>query len=158
MEVIYIVTLKAIDLAIVTQIVNALKDTTYKDVKFASTDILEEITRPSFYIDFSNNKTNLMLANARERNLKLRLFYFCENIKNSKIELMEIQDLLSDIFISCLKIDEENYAHIHECDFDINKKDGYLTLNTELYILEQLEEEGTELLEELNIKVENKIV
>ncbi|MBU3145727.1 DUF6838 family protein [Clostridium sp. CF012] len=151
-----IVTLKTINFAIVTQITNALKDTAYKDVKFASTDIVEKITRPSFYIDFQNNKTNLMLANARERNLELRLFYFCKNIKNSKIELMDMQDLLSAIFISHLKIDEETYIHIHECDFDINKKDGYLILKiAELYLLEQLEEEGTEMLEvlEVNTKI-----
>ena len=106
---------------------------------FATTDIVEDITRPSFYIDFTNNKTNLMLSNAKERNVELQLFYFTQNREKPKLELLEIQDLLSNIFISHLKIIDD-YIHISECYFDINKKDGYLTLNLELYSLEDIQD------------------
>lgn len=151
--VIIIVTLKDINLAIVTQVTEALGATIYKDVKFSSTDIVEEIIRPCFYIDFLKNKTNLMLQNAKERNLELQLFYFAKNRTKSKIEVLEMQDLLSEIFITSLKVTEDFYISVHGCEFDVNKKDGYLILNLDLYVLEELEEEGTELLEELESKI-----
>ncbi|MCB2310655.1 hypothetical protein LGL55_05900 [Clostridium tagluense] len=152
-----IVTLIDINRAIVDNITLALANTEFKDVEFASTDIVEEITRPSFYVDILKNKTNLMLQNARERNLELQLFYFAKNRYKSKLEVLEMQDLLSDIFISSLKVTEDFYIHIHGCEFDINKKDGYLILNLELYVLEDITEfmhkdENQEWMEEMDIE------
>jgi len=137
----------------VSQVTEGLKDTLYNTVTFSSTDIVEKITRPCFYVDFSNNKTNLMLKHSKERSVKLELFYFAQKKNNAKIEVLEMQDLLSDIFTTSLKITEDYYISIHSCDFETNKKDGYLILSLDLNTLETLDEEGTEQLEELDTNI-----
>ena len=144
-----IITLKDINIAIVKQVTAGLVDTKYSTTVFSSTDIVEEIIRPCFYFDILHNKTNLMLQHAEERSLELQLFYFTTTRTGAKIEVFEMEDLLSEIFKDNLKITDDYFVSIHGCDFDTNKTDGYLILNIELDTFEELEDEGIEMLEEL---------
>lgn len=149
--------LKDINKAVVIQVTEALKDTVFKDVKFSSTDITENITRPSFYIDFQNNKTGLMNAFNKERNIELKLFYFAKTRENNKLELMDIQEQLENIFIKYIKVNEDFYIPITNILFDVAKDQGCLVATIELYTLELLPEDNTsgsgEMLEELEIKI-----
>ena len=152
--------LKDINKAIVLSVANALKGTSYKNVPFSSVSISENISRPSFYLDFRKNKTNKMLENAKERRLKISLFYFAKNRDNSKIELLEIQDNLEKIFLKALKIGEDVSLPIMECDFDINIKDAYLTLEFDIYTVEEITDEinsdNAEMLEELTTNISKR--
>ena len=87
-----IVTLVDIHNAIIDNITLALADTEFRidtefiptgknkpnGVIFSSTSIVENIIRPSFYIDFENNRTNKSNYNLKERNLIVKLFYFAK--------------------------------------------------------------------------------
>nr|DAJ91736.1 MAG TPA: tail completion protein [Caudoviricetes sp.] len=146
-----IVTLKEINKAIVTQVKEGLKDTTYKDIPFVSTDVREKVIRPSFYVDFTENRTGLLNAEANQRNFDVRLFYFAQNHEQSKIELLEIQDLLSLIFERSIKIDDDYHIATNEIEFDSRGEEGLLIATlTELYAMSVKEQTGEEL-EELEM-------
>ncbi|HID0883066.1 phage tail terminator family protein [Clostridium botulinum] len=137
--------------AIVQQVKEGLENTAYKDIQFSSTDIREKITRPSFYVDFTENKTSLLNGEAEQRNFDVRLFYFAQNREQNKIEMLEIQDLLSLIFQTGIKVSENYYISVFECEFDSRGEEGLLIATlTELYAMSVKEQTG-EKLEELEI-------
>ncbi|ENK1244722.1 hypothetical protein AB2063_002935 [Clostridium botulinum] len=133
------------------QVKEGLKDTNYKDIQFSSTDIREKIIRPSFYVDFAENRTSLLNAEANQRFFDIRLFYFAQNHGQSKIEVLEIQDLLSQIFEKSIKIDDDYHITINEIEFDSRGEEGLLIATlTELYAMSVKEQTGEDL-EELEI-------
>lgn len=134
-----IVTLIDIYKAIIDTVNLTLVDTDFVDTKFSSTSIVENITRPSLYLDFQNNKTNKANHDTKERNLKVELFYFATIRNNAKIELLKIQDILENAFLEEIKVSDTFYFPVSEVEFDVNKTDGYLTCNFELYSLENIE-------------------
>ena len=111
----------------------------YKDTGFASTDIKESITRPSFYIEFEDNKTGSFNSNSKERTTNIKIYYFPKDRIKYKLELMDIQDYLENIFLKYVKINDGFYVNVNELDFDI--VDGVLICSLELYILEDISEE-----------------
>ncbi|WP_460285706.1 phage tail terminator family protein [Clostridium botulinum] len=138
--------------AIVQQVKEGLKDTSYKDIQFSSTDIREKITRPSFYVDFQENKTSLLNGEAEQRNFDVRLFYFAKSREQNKIELLEIQDLLSEIFQTGIKVSDDYYISVLECEFDSRGEEGLLIASLmDLYSLSEKEQTG-EPLEELEME------
>ncbi|WP_338013575.1 phage tail terminator family protein [Clostridium botulinum] len=146
------VTLKEINKAIVQQVKEGLKNTAYKDIQFSSTDIREKITRPSFYVDFLENKTSMLNGEAEQRNFDVRLFYFVKNREANKIELLEMQDLLSLIFQNGIKVYDDYYIAVNECEFDSRGEEGLLiTTLSDLYSLSEKEQTG-EPLEELEME------
>ncbi|WP_460289615.1 phage tail terminator family protein [Clostridium sp. CTA-6] len=138
--------------AIVQQVKEGLKDTSYKDIQFSSTDIREKITRPSFYVDFAENRTGLLNGEAEQRNFDVRLFYFAKIQLTNKIELLEMQDLLSLIFQNGIKVYNDYYIAVNECEFDSRGEEGLLiTTLADLYSLSEKEQTG-EPLEELEME------
>ena len=133
-----------------------MADTEFVNTKFSSTSIVENITRPSLYLDFQNNKTNRFGFTLKERNLKVELFYFATIRDNAKIELLKIQDILENAFLEEIKVSDTFYFPVSEVEFDVNKTDGYLVCSFELYSLENIEfVDLSEYMETLEIK--NKI-
>ncbi|WP_338152114.1 phage tail terminator family protein [Clostridium botulinum] len=138
--------------AIVQQVKEGLKDTDYKDIPFVSTDVREKIIRPSFYLDFTENRTSLLNGEASQREFDVRLFYFAKNREANKIELLEIQDLLSEIFQTGIKVSDDYYISVFECEFDSRSEEGLLIASlTDLYSLSEMEQTG-EPLEELEME------
>jgi len=137
--VINIVTLIDIYKAIISTVNLALTDTVFSTTKFSSTSIVEDITRPSLYLDFSNNKTNRFNFYIKERSLQVELFYFATVRDNAKIELLTIQNILENAFLEEIKVSDTFYFPTSETEFYVNKTDGYLTCKIELYSLENIE-------------------
>ncbi|WP_369009934.1 phage tail terminator family protein [Clostridium botulinum] len=136
----------------VKQVTEGLKSTDYKDIPFVSTDIREKVIRPSFYVDFAENRTSLLNAEANQRLFDVRLFYFAKNRETSKIELLEIQDLLSLIFQTGIKVSDDYYISVFECEFDSRGEEGLLiTTLADLYTISEKEQTG-EPLEELEME------
>lgn len=151
------ISLKDINKAIVSQVKEGLKDTQFKEVGFATTDITEKISRPSFFIEFSNNKTGLFNAHLKERNLKTKIYYFAKNKIKPKLELMNMQEELEKIFLRKIKVNEDFYIPIVENEFETDKENGYLVLEMNLYTLEMIEDtEEVEFMEELNLNNKNR--
>ncbi|APH23881.1 hypothetical protein EXN00_16790 [Clostridium botulinum] len=102
-------------------------------------------------MDFTENKTSLLNGEAEQRNFDVRLFYFAQNREQNKIEMLEIQDLLSLIFQTGIKVSENYYISVFECEFDSRGEEGLLIATlTELYAMSVKEQTG-EKLEELEI-------
>ncbi|NEZ84453.1 hypothetical protein EXN54_20060 [Clostridium botulinum] len=93
----------------------------------------------------------MLNAEANQRLFDVRLFYFAKNRETSKIELLEMQDLLSLIFERSIKIDDDYYIATNEIEFDSRSEEGLLIATlTELYAMSVKEQTGEEL-EELEI-------
>jgi hypothetical protein len=133
------ITLKDINTAIVNQVTNGLANTAYNTLKFSSTDIKEQVTRPSFFLEFDSNKTGSFNANNKERTLSAKIYYFPSDVSKYKIENMEIQGYLEDIFLKYLVINDTFYININELDFSIIT--GILICTMELYTLEDISDE-----------------
>ncbi|GAA0735844.1 hypothetical protein GCM10008906_10080 [Clostridium oceanicum] len=94
-------------------------------------------------MELKNNKTSLLNGEAIQREFDIRLFYFAKSKDDSKFELMEMQDILSNIFKDAIKISEDYYIATFKCEFDVKQDEGFLTLMLrKLYCLEQKEEIG----------------
>ncbi|EKS4345787.1 hypothetical protein QB607_003824 [Clostridium botulinum] len=103
-------------------------------------------------MDFTENKTSLLNGEAEQRNFDVGLFYFAQNREQNKIEMLEIQDLLSLIFQTGIKVSEDYYISVFECEFDSRGEEGLLiTTLSDLYSLSEMEQTG-EPLEELEME------
>lgn len=137
-----IINLKNINKAIIDQVIEGLKDTQFKDVKFSTTDIREKIVRPCFYLEFNSNETGLINKFIKERTLETKLYYFCKDKEKPKIEIMEIQEQLENIFLRYVKVKDDFYMYVRDVSFYVNKNDGFLIMDLELYSLEMIEEDS----------------
>lgn len=136
---IQIVTLIDINKAIVNQITQGLINTPYNTVEFSSTDIKEEIIRPCFYVEFFRNKTGKYNADNKERKLTTKLYYFAKEQNKYKIELLEIQDLLDNIFLEGLKVNNNFIINLDgQLDFSVDKTNGFLICTFDLYTIEEI--------------------
>lgn len=133
------ISIKDINKAIVKKANIKLKNTEYEDVKFVSTDITEEIIRPSFYLDLGIKNKIGQVFQMKERNLELFLYYFCKDTGSKKTDLMTMQGYLEDILLGELIVNESFYFYIEDVDFETRNKDGYLIAKFELYSLEEIE-------------------
>lgn len=133
------ITLKDISNAIISQVANGLVNTPYSTVKFSSTDIKEKVERPSFFLEFDSNKTGLFNATNKERTLSAKIYYFAPDISEYKVENIEVQGYLEDIFLKYLSVNETFYIDITELDF--NSSGGVLVCTMELYTIEDISDE-----------------
>lgn len=93
----------------------------------------------------------MLNGEANQRDFDVRLFYFAKNRETSKIELLEMQDLLSLIFERSIKIDDDYYIATNGIEFDSRGEEGLLIATlTELYAMSVKEQTGEEL-EELEM-------
>ncbi|MHB9927882.1 hypothetical protein CF057_11635 [Clostridium botulinum] len=94
----------------------------------------------------------MLNGEAEQRNFDVRLFYFVKNREANKIELLEMQDLLSLIFQNGIKVYDDYYIAVNECEFDSRGEEGLLiTTLSDLYSLSEKEQTG-EPLEELEME------
>lgn len=68
-------------------------------MKFSTTDIKEKVVRPSLYIEFADNKTGAFNICNKERTLSTKIYYFPKDKYQFKIELLEMQSYLENIFL-----------------------------------------------------------
>ncbi|AOY76682.1 phage tail terminator family protein [Clostridium formicaceticum] len=104
-------------------IVNKIKSK-FEDIEVTSTDVAEGITRPSFFISFDNLKATDFMNEALDREITVRLYYFPRDKHKNKIELLNMQDDLNDLFLkdNTLKINQCTNAEIEELALDIVDK------------------------------------
>jgi hypothetical protein len=121
-------------------------------IMFASTDIRESITRPSFYAEFGNNRTGKFNKNNKERTVTVKLYYFASDPKKHKLENLEIQELLEEIFIDGL-VTDDFIIEILKLEFDTI--DSVLVCEMELYTIEDIRpnEDHIESMENIEVKI-----
>lgn len=92
-------------------------DTTSKDVS-------EGFDRPSFFISLDNVKANDFMREALDREITVRIYYFSSEIDNNRIELLNMQDKLNELFLedNLIRVNEYMNIEIDELEFNIIDK------------------------------------
>lgn len=99
--------------------------TKYPNVSYNSQrDITEGFDRPSFFIDLDNIKSSDFMRTARDHSNTVRIYYFSSTKDNNKIELLNLQDTLSELFIenNLITVNEDIKFEVEELEFSIVDK------------------------------------
>lgn len=124
-------------------------------VEFEPTDSKEGLIRPSFRTNIDNIKVSNFMNFAKDREMTVRIYYFSTNKDKYRLELLDIQDKLEDIFLTENTIVTESgfIIEIYECQFDV--VDGVLHFYFDIMLNEDIDrtdESQNELMEVLNYK------
>lgn len=128
----------------------------FPDIKIISSDVKEGITRPSFRIGLDNIKESNFMNESRDRKFIVRLYYFASTRDNNKIEILDIIDSLSEIFVQdkLIKVNDEFTIDLLE-DVDIDVIDSVLHFYIPIFLSEEIENteenQAAELMQELEI-------
>lgn len=97
--------------------------TKFPDAVF-STDVEKAITRPSFFIDFDNIKASDFMNEALDKNITVRIYYFSTIVNENKIELLDMQDDLVEMFLenNLITVNENIKFEIQELDLSVIDK------------------------------------
>lgn len=91
-----------------------------------STDIEKKITRPSFFIDFDNIKASDFMSEALDRDITVRIYYFSTTVDENKIELLNMEDNLIEMFLENNLINVDKYVNIEIQELDLKVVDKVL--------------------------------
>jgi hypothetical protein len=139
----------------VIKAINTQLNIDFPTVTISSTDIKEKIIRPSFYVDLEQNDSIQFNSMCQENTLTVRVYYFPTDPNNSRIDLLDTQEKLNNIFLKGLRVNDDFYIYFTSD----NKPEfvtvgGVLQLKLELYYLQQIADTNTyEMLEELNTNI-----
>jgi hypothetical protein len=129
-----VVTLKDIAKAINLNIINGFSITEYNNVEIESSNIKKGFKRPCFYVEFDNLKKGNFNSTVADRNLTVRIHYFpTDRIKN-KLELLEVQEVLENIFLKPLIVGVNFVITINELNSKV--ADGVLNTSFDLHTVE----------------------
>lgn len=143
-------TLKDVALAINNKLSDVLSD-----VPVQSKDISEGFKRPSLYVDFDNVTTSDYIGDKRERSIQVIIYFFPGDANKSKIEILDVQEVLENAFIDGFMIND-GFA-VYPFELNSVKVDGVLQFSFEIYTLESKYDETTDttkFMEELNLDIE----
>lgn len=104
-------------------IVDKLKSK-FAGVEITSNDVSEGFSRPSFFISFDNMKASDFMGEALDRELTIRIYYFSKDRDKNKIELLNMQDELNELFLqdNIVQVDANTKIEIEELEFDVVDK------------------------------------
>lgn len=125
----------------------------FPQINIQSTDIKEGFEQPSFYVELDNFKTNLLNKWHKKYKVSIRIYYFPKDTYKNQIELLEMQEILSDLFLKGIWVENTSFfIYKTEDDLDFTVTDGVLQLQFYLNYVQTIEEEDTtELMEELDV-------
>ncbi|WIF95124.1 phage tail terminator family protein [Caminicella sporogenes] len=134
-------------------IVSKLKNK-FKNIEIVSTDMNEGIIRPSFFIDFDDMKSNDFMGEMIDREITVRIYYFSSDRYKNKIELLNMQDELNDLFMqnNIIEIDEFTKVEIEELEFNIVDKVLHCYFNIMLSEDYDRYDNDVEIMEDLQFK------
>lgn len=115
--------------------INKLLKTNFT-VKIANKNIREKIIRPSFYVDLEQNDSIQLNSICKQNNLTVRIYYFPTDPNNNRIELLDVQEKLNNLFLKGLSVTEDFYIYlVTDNPLEFVVVDGVLQLKLELYYL-----------------------
>ncbi|WP_333860799.1 phage tail terminator family protein [Clostridium sp.] len=134
--------------------INKLLETNFT-VKIANKNIREKIIRPSFYVDLEQNDSIQLNSICKQNNLTVRIYYFPTDPNNNRIELLDVQEKLNNLFLKGLSVTEDFYIYlVTDNPLEFVVVDGVLQLKLELYYLQEIEDTSEyEMMEELCVNI-----
>ena len=133
------ITLLEINRSINNKIKNAKLNTEFEDVDITSEDVNEPIIRPSIKVSITNSTSGKFNSSCRERNLTVRIYYFCRDRYNFKIENIKMQEILENAFLDDLQVTESFLISID--NFTSETVDTVLISSFDLNCVELLPED-----------------
>lgn len=118
----------------------------------SSQDISERFEKNTLYIYFDNVKQNDYMKKFVEKNITVRLIYFPKDDKHNTIELLEMQDILLELFTVEDIINLKNKAYAQINSVNTNRHDGTVLFDFDAYIFEAYDEKSYPNMEEITIK------
>lgn len=134
------------------QIKKAINDLLISNFKIPvnSQDVEEGFIRPSFFVEFSN-LTRYGLESQIHKSVGIRIYFFPTTLKNSSLEILEVQEKLGEVFDTKLKV-EDRFFNILETSSEV--VDKTLQFEFEFEFEEGREVEDSELMQALKYNYE----
>lgn len=128
--------------------VNTKLDTNFPDVEIRSTD-LDKHPEQCFYTEYTASRDgNPDLVHDSGR---ITLFYFPEDKKVNRLELLDIQAKLSEIFVFGIAIDEDFTVPVVNLNFTL--EDDTLVMEFDFEMYQRVDyEAGTEMMENIGLQ------
>jgi len=124
-------------------------------ISITSQDIEEGFKRPSFFVSLENLKAENYMNSFQEKSGDIRIVFFPTHKHKNQEEILDTQDLLSDVFLKEKKIALENGSCIDVSEVDIDVVDKVLHFDFKIWLAEEYEREvAAENMEELVINQE----
>ncbi|WP_077369709.1 phage tail terminator family protein [Anaerosalibacter sp. Marseille-P3206] len=131
-------------------IVNKLNKT---GINTTSKDVSEGFDRPSFFISLDNIKASDFMREALDREITVRIYYFSTTVDNNRIELLNMQDKLNEIFLEDNLIRANEYVNIEIDELEFNIIDKVLHCYFDIRLCENYDRvDDTPTMEELQIE------
>lgn len=127
----------------------------FPKINISSEDIKEGFKRPSFFVNIENNMSNKFNEVTKEKKLTIRIYYFPSDRYKNRVELLEAQDKLENIFFEGLKVNDNTFIPLAD-DMEAIIVDGVLQLSLYLYVLEEIEDTDTSPLMD-TLHIDNKV-
>jgi hypothetical protein len=127
---------------IITAINNLLKEN-FPDVKRQSTDIRQGYTRPCFYVEMDRDMAYKLNTQLKEKTVSIRIYYFPTTEYDSRVELLDMQDKLENIFLEGVWITPSFFMPTFQQDgqdngLDFVIVDGILQMQFYLYSIQEI--------------------
>ena len=126
-----------INKSIVSAIRGAFIGTPFESTTMIPGDISEGFDRPGLKVDFDNIKLENINANFKARALTVRVYFFAKNLKDYKIDNLQVQEIIENTFIKGVWI---NGYYIPINDINAEIVDTVLTIDFDISITAQNEE------------------
>lgn len=113
-----------IELVKYTEIHSAIVKKLEENTRVEVLSVDEGITRPSFFISLDNIKASDFMREALDREITVRIYYFSTTVDNNKIELLNMQDKLNEVFLedNLIKVNEYMNIEVDELEFNVIDK------------------------------------
>jgi hypothetical protein len=108
-------------------------------IKMDSIDNKEGLKRPSFRTNIDNINVNNFMNIAKDRDMTIRIYYFPSNAEKYRIEILDMQDQLENLFLDDNIITTDNgfIIEIYDTQFDV--VDGVLHFYIDIQLSEDFD-------------------
>jgi len=134
-------------------VINTTLATKFPKINIVSIDIEEGFKRPAFFVDIDNHNKSTIGEVLKDVNLTVRIYYFSASKYKNRIELLEMTENLTNMFLTNLKINEDFYIPIDEVNSTVTEEKALIVDFDIRYVYEVSEDEDLEILEDLNINI-----
>lgn len=125
----------------------------FLDVPFQSIEDKEGLIRPSFRTNIEGISASNFMNVAKDRELTVRIYYFPKEKYKYRMELLDVQDKLEDLFLLENTIVTESSFVIEIFEFQFDVVDGVLHFYFDLKLSEDINRiDDSEYMEELIYK------
>lgn len=139
----------------ITGAINLKLKEKFPNIKRETKDISEGFERPSFFVSLDNSSKSSFMDLAVERSATVRILYFASSRTESRIELLEVQESLEELFNHKITIKDDFMVEVNEMNTE-KFDNGAIEFSFDIYYIEELNDnDDTELIEELEVNINN---